>query len=395
MLVSKNWDTRLRSSEKKTLLSFLLLYAFLTLLILFFIAILYYNSQKELLLQEKREYLSALSSEQINRLKTLHATFDVNQTYPRDDRFHSAIYDSSLKEIFSTLTSKNVNLYEDIYLKNNHIYFIKELEQYYLGARYIALEIQAPPTWEIHVYKKLFMYGSLLFFILVVIGYFLLSLLLRPMRQAIALLDRFIKDTTHELNTPINTILSNIEMINTHSLDKGLERKINRISIASKTISNLYDDLTYLVLSHRIASVNEKIELLSFIEERLEYFALLMDAKKISCTLIHESSPSIIMDRKKLTKLFDNIVSNAIKYNKIEGKIIITLEQNKLSIKDTGIGIDEKKLGRIFERYVRLDHTVGGFGIGLNIVAMIATEYHLKININSILNQQTEVIITW
>lgn len=124
-----------------------------------------------------------------------------------------------------------MNLYEDIYLKDNHIYFIKELEQYYLGTRYIALEIPAPPTWQTQVYKQLLMYGSVLFLVLVIIGYFLLSLLLKPMRQAIALLDRFIKDTTHELNTPINTILSNIEMIDTNSLDKGLERKISRITI--------------------------------------------------------------------------------------------------------------------------------------------------------------------
>ncbi len=395
MLVSKNWDTSLRASEKKTLLSFLLLYSFLTLLILIFIAILYYNSQKELLLQNKREYLSALTGEQITRLKTLHATFDLNQTYPRDERFNSAIYDSSLKEIFSTLISKNVNLYEDIYLKDNHIYFIKELEQYYLGTRYIALEIPAPPTWQTQVYKQLLMYGSVLFLVLVIIGYFLLSLLLKPMRQAIALLDRFIKDTTHELNTPINTILSNIEMIDTNSLDKGLERKISRITIASKTISNLYDDLTYLVLSHRINSTNETVELIPLINERLEYFSLLMEAKKISFTFAHHANASLVIDRKKMIKLVDNILSNAIKYNKIGGEIIITLNENSLLIKDTGVGIEEEKLTRVFERYLRLNNTVGGFGIGLNIVAMIAKEYDLTVTITSIIHQQTEVTVAW
>ena len=395
MLVSKNWDTSLRASEKKTLLSFLLLYSFLTLLILIFIAILYYNSQKELLLQNKREYLSALTGEQITRLKTLHATFDLNQTYPRDERFNSAIYDSSLKEIFSTLISKNVNLYEDIYLKDNHIYFIKELEQYYLGTRYIALEIPAPPTWQTQVYKQLLIYGSVLFLVLVIIGYFLLSLLLKPMRQAIALLDRFIKDTTHELNTPINTILSNIEMIDTNSLDKGLERKISRITIASKTISNLYDDLTYLVLSHRINSTNETVDLIPLINERLEYFSLLMEAKKISFTFAHHTNASLVIDRKKMIKLIDNILSNAIKYNKIGGEIIITLNENSLLIKDTGVGIEEEKLTRVFERYLRLNNTVGGFGIGLNIVAMIAKEYDLTVTITSIIHQQTEVTVAW
>ena len=100
MLILKNWDTNLRASEKKTLLSFLALYAFLTLLILVFVAMLYYASQRELLLQSKREYLSSLTNEQIALLKSLHVNFDKDQTYPRDERFNSAIYDSSLKRMW-------------------------------------------------------------------------------------------------------------------------------------------------------------------------------------------------------------------------------------------------------------------------------------------------------
>lgn len=395
MLVLKNWDTSLRASEKKTLLSFLLLYAFLTLLILVFIGILYYASQKELLLQNNREALSAMTNEQIARLKLLHVNFDKEQTYPRDERFSSAIYDSSLKEIFSTLHSKNVNLYEDIYLTGGYIYVIKELEQYYLGARYIALEVEAPIGWEAKVYKKLLLYGTALFLILVLIGYFLLSLLLRPMREAIALLDRFIKDTTHELNTPVNTILSNIEMMEPETLDASHQRKIKRISIASKTISNLYDDLTYLVLSHRMISHDETIDIASLIEERLEYFSLLMESKKLHFTFSAHAKETLTIDRKKLTKLLDNLLSNAIKYNKIGGEIHLVLDTNAITIRDTGIGIEEEKLLRVFERYSRFNTTVGGFGIGLNIVALIAKEYHLHVKIDSVVHQGTQVYITW
>ena len=395
MLVLKNWDTSLRASEKKTLLSFLLLYAFLTLLILVFIGILYYASQKELLLQNNREVLNAMTNEQIARLKLLHVNFDKDQTYPRDERFNSAIYDSSLKEIFSTLRSKNVNLYEDIYLTSGYIYVIKELEQYYLGARYIALEVEAPIGWEAKVYKKLLLYGTALFLILVLIGYFLLSLLLRPMREAIALLDRFIKDTTHELNTPVNTILSNIEMMEPETLDASHQRKIKRINIASKTISNLYDDLTYLVLSHRIISHDETIDIASLIEERLEYFSLLMESKKLHFTFSAHVKETLTIDRKKLTKLLDNLLSNAIKYNKIGGEIHLILDTHAITIRDTGIGIDEEKLSRVFERYSRFNTTVGGFGIGLNIIALIAKEYHLHIKIDSVVHQGTQVHITW
>ena len=129
-----------------------------------FVAFLYYGLERDLMLQSHKEELSDLTNEQIARLKTLHINFDKERTYPRDERYNSAIYDSSLKEIFSTISdSKNVNLFEDIYLKDGHIYFIKELESYYLGARYIALEVPEPVAWDKKVMRKLLGYGSIIF----------------------------------------------------------------------------------------------------------------------------------------------------------------------------------------------------------------------------------------
>jgi len=395
LLALKSWDINLRSREKKTLRSFLLLYAFLALLILAFVAFMYYGLERDLMLQNQRETLSNLTNEQIARLKSLHVNFEKEKIYPRDERFNSAIYDSSLKQIFSTLSTKKVNLYEDIYLKNSHIYFIKELESYYLGARYIVLEIDAPPSWNTKVYRKLLLYGAIIFGILVIIGYFLLNLLLRPMKDTIALLDRFIKDTTHELNTPVNTILSNIEMIELERLDDSLLKKIKRIAIASKTISNLYDDLTYLVLSHQILSQDVEVELSDLIQERLEYFSLLFESKKIEISTSLIEGIYLTIDRKKMAKLLDNILSNAIKYNKIGGSIAIRLSEHCIEIKDSGRGIEKSKIHQVFERYSRFDRSVGGFGIGLSIVANIAKEYALHVKIDSELDEGTTVRILW
>lgn len=395
MLALKNWDINLRSREKKTLRSFLFLYAFLALLILAFVAFLYYGLERDLMLQNQREALSNLTNEQIVRLKSLHVNLDKEQTYPRDERFNSAIYDSHLKQIFSTLSTNKVNLYDDIYLKSNHIYFIKELESYYLGARYIVIEVAAPPSWNKKVFRKLLIYGAIIFCILVVIGYFLLGLLLRPMRDTISLLDRFIKDTTHELNTPVNAILSNIEMIDTQALDESLAKKIKRITIASKTISNLYDDLTYLVLSHQILSQDVEVDLKLLIEERIEYFSLLFESKKIALSIELQEGVLLTIDRKKIAKLLDNILSNAIKYNKIGGTIHISLTERGIEISDSGRGIEKSKINQVFERYSRFDRSVGGFGIGLSIVAAIAKEYTLHVKIDSILREGTTVRITW
>ena len=88
-------------------------------------------------------------------------------------------------------------------------------------------------------------------------------------------------------------------------------------------------------------------------------------------------------------------MSNAIKYNKINGSIYINLDTNKLSIKDTGKGIKKENISQMLDRYARFDKVVGGFGIGLNIVKMISLEYNLTIKITSKLDNWTEVSVSW
>ena len=395
MLALKNWDTNLRSSEKKTLLSFLLLYAFLSLLILVFVAILYYGLQKDLMLQNQRDVLSKFTSEQVAKMRALHVKATKNPVFEEDSRYNFAIFDNKLKTIYSNLSDKNPNLYEDIYLKNNAIYFINELESRYFSAKYIIIEIEAPPHWHQAIYQKLLLYGSGIFIILVIIGYFLSNILLQPMRNAITLLDRFIKDTTHELNTPINTILSNIEMMEQENIEEAFAKKIKRIKIASQTISNLYEDLTYLVLSHQSMSQDEVVDIKTLIEERLEYFSALLESKKITSSFQCAQEASLAIDPKKMTKLLDNIFSNAIKYNKIGGTIDIKLFSNRIEITDSGKGIEPEKIERMFERYTRFDTSVGGFGIGLSIVSFIAKEYNLHVKIDSLLGKSTTVSISW
>ena len=250
--------------------------------------------------------------------------------------------------------------------------------------------------WLNEVIKTIIIYSSIFFIIMIVIGYFLLRLFLKPMRDALYLLDTFIKDTTHELNTPISTIMTNIELIDRESIsDKYLLKIINRIDIGAKTISNIYDDLTYLILNNKIISDNQDINLKQLIQQRVEYFSILANMKKIKVVTNLDSDVLLNIDEKKISKLVDNLLSNAIKYNKINGSIYIDLERDRLTIKDTGKGIKKEHIDLMFDRYARFDKVVGGFGIGLNIVKMISIEYNLTIKITSKLDSWTEVSISW
>ena len=395
MLVLKNKATNLvLKSEKKSLLRFLTLYVTMITIVIALSSLFYYETQEKLMLAEQRAILTKYAYIQTKRLKVLHHYFDERRTYPRDPRFTSAIYDIDLRKIFSLLEEVNIRFDEEIYISTNHIHFVKSLDEYFLGAKYLILEIKNDGIWREEIWKSIIGYGLLAFLIFIVFGLYLAKLFLKPMRDSIILLDRFIKDTTHELNTPLSAILANIEMMDTDVMVEKNRKKLTRINIAAKTVSTLYKDLTYLTLEQEKENEDEDIALKPMIENRVEYFDILAKSKNITFILSLEHA-TIFMDRRKLSRIIDNIISNAIKYNKRGGKIEITLNENLLKIKDSGIGISEEKIPFMFDRYMRFNQSEGGFGIGLSIVKKIIDEYNMQIEVESKEGEGTTVVLRW
>lgn len=394
MSVLKNLDIDLPQSEKKTLYRFLSLYVFLTLVILGLMVSLYYTMQKELAISQRTILLDEYANGFLSTLQELKS--DETTNYPVDEKFKTSLYDANYKLILSTQEHPKDSLIEVSYTNNKIIRYITNPKNYYLNTQYVVIEMRDDGVWLDKTIKTISMYSLVFFIIMLIMGYFLLKLFLKPMRDSMHLLDRFIKDTTHELNTPVSTIMTNIELIDRDSLDdKYFLKIINRIDIGAKTISNIYDDLTYLMLNNKVISNNEDINLKELIEQRLEYFSLLLNMKHIELVSNLDSDARLNCDRKKFTKLIDNILSNAIKYNKIKGSIIVELGKNSLSIKDTGKGIKKEHIDLMFDRYARFDKDVGGFGIGLNIVKLICKEYNLDIKIDSQVDKYTKVSISW
>ena len=395
MLVLKSSGIDLSKSETRTIIGFSLIYSILVLVILGVITFLYYQFKKDLMIQDKRQTLQNYSNTHIANLKELHINIDKSDIYPRDERFNSAIYDSSKKKIFSTLLMNDVKLDEVIYLKDGYIHLIKEPESYYLGSKYVIVEIEDDNIWFANIKYKMLFWFLFSFILLLFVGYFIAKLFLKPMRESIQMLDRFIKDTTHELNTPIAAILSNIQMINKDNIDEKLAKKINRIEIGAKTISNIYEDLTFVSLNNQIISNNEKLNFSQILNQRVDFFKSIANSKQIEFILDIKENIFIVCDIKKLSKLIDNILSNAIKYNKFQGFIKVTLKDKILIIEDSGKGMSKDNLSNLFTRYKRFDKSVGGFGIGLNIVSLIAKEYDFKVDVISKIDVGTRIKIKW
>jgi two-component system OmpR family sensor kinase len=348
----------------------------------------YYQSKEKLMYSNQRTILSNYAHEQIQQLRRLHRDFPQKSAYPQSSEFRSAIYDIERSKIFSTLQSSDINFDKAFYHRNGMLTAVIYLDDYYLGTKYLFIEIDEDASWYSKVMMEIFTLGAIILAVLGIFGLFFVNLFLRPMKNSIMLLDDFIKDTTHELNTPISAILANVEMMNTEIMGEKNRKKLSRINIAAKTVSHLYQDLTYLTLDHNRKSNDEWIDLKNLIEDRVEYFAILAGSKKVTFELDLNYS-TIFIDGIKIARVIDNLISNAIKYNKRGGLIHITLRKDYFIVKDSGIGIETEKVNDIFERYTRFNSSEGGFGIGLNIVKSIIQEYSLKINVNSILGKGT------
>lgn len=219
----------------------------------------------------------------------------------------------------------------------------------------------------------------------VMIAWLLSRLFMRPLHQKIEQIETFIKDVTHELNTPITAL----SMATGRAMKKKVyDRKaLRNISISTKQLYDIYASLTYLDFSHKVGKV-DKIDLEQILLKSIDYYKELCESKDI---IIHIESRthlfSISEDRASM--LFGNLISNAIKYSMARSEITITLKDGSFTIEDHGIGIDEARLSKIFERYNRETKYAGGFGVGLSIVQSICDEYDIKVHVTSELDKGT------
>ena len=287
--------------------------------------------------------------------------------------------------LLSKLKEK-IDFSKDFYIKDKNLYLIDKSTYLHLGVEYIVIKEDNFFLKIKNLSKNITIAFLLSLLFISIISYFLSKLFLEPIKNEINTLDRFIRDTTHELNTPISALLMSINSIKNSNIET---KKLKRIEISAKQISDLYSDLTYMLFSDKLQKDIQKINFEKLISQRVNYFFDLANVKKIEF-ILNLSEFYFEIDESDAIRLIDNLISNAIKYNKIGGKIEINLSKNILVVKDNGIGIKEEKLKEIFERYKRVNSEKGGFGIGLNIVFNIAKEYDIKIDVNSKLKEGSE-----
>lgn len=218
----------------------------------------------------------------------------------------------------------------------------------------------------------------------------------------------FVANVSHELRTPLTVIKSYADMLaDTPDADSDIRtRFLNTISSETDRMTKIIEDL--LTLSKLDVNAvyerpTEDINIRSMLEGLVERLSLTAKKKNQELTYTPTNDiPIITGDRDGLERVFTNIISNALKYTPSGGTIHIftsrVYNDILIKVKDTGIGIPEDKLPKIFDRFYRVDKArsreKGGTGLGLAIAKQtIETAFNGKILITSKLNKGTEVVV--
>lgn len=195
--------------------------------------------------------------------------------------------------------------------------------------------------------------------------------------------DEFVSITSHELRTPMTAIRSYAWMALHRSdtpLSKTMEKYLVRVLISTERMINLVNDMLNIsrIESGRVEISLEPVDMISLCRDIVdEVYYSKSTAKDIQITLLEESLPKVSADPEKLRQVLINVVGNAVKFSPHGGKVTIGFFADgktvETYVKDQGPGISKVDLGRLFQKFGRLDNTytdaatVPGSGLGLFI----------------------------
>ncbi|EAH7030439.1 HAMP domain-containing histidine kinase [Campylobacter lari] len=321
------------------------------------------------------------------------------------------IYNENKRLFIDFSRIRNLNTYIDTsnlkkpkhhshFLRHKNIHIIIETddlgfkkEQYHKD-NYNNLDINdfSHELWKLKL--KTIFYTLICILLLTVVAYILILLVFKNIKEQFKALNDFIKDTTHEINTPLSVILASIKKFDDTNLNPNNIKKLNHIKLASKNLNHIYQNLIALNFFLQKENIKEDINLKELLEQRLEYFETLITQKNliIKKNLLEQN---LYANKEEMQILIDNLLSNAIKYTNAHKKIYICLKEKTLSIKDEGQGMSAKEIAQIFTRYKRFNQDQGGFGIGLNLVKQIADKNNINIKVLSKENEGSEFILSW
>ncbi|MEN2399557.1 HAMP domain-containing sensor histidine kinase [Flavobacterium sp. MC2016-06] len=210
---------------------------------------------------------------------------------------------------------------------------------------------------------------------------------------------QFISNVSHELLTPIALLKNKFEnLLQNDSLD---DNAVDKIAGSLRTLDMLKKIINNLLLISRIENnqytTDEEIHFGEIITDMQEDLQDRIEDKEINFSNTMQHDFSFKGNKTLIHILIYNLITNAIKYNKKKGEIIVSdgflNNQYFISIADSGIGMDASQIEKVFNRFTRINSDQDGQGLGLAIAKGIASFHHIEIKVTSVINEGTAFVL--
>jgi two-component system, OmpR family, manganese sensing sensor histidine kinase len=227
-------------------------------------------------------------------------------------------------------------------------------------------------------------------------GVWLTRQAMQPIEQSFQRLKQFTADASHELRSPLMVVKSNaaVALKYAEGMRETDAEKFAAIASATNQMTQLTEDLLFLARNDRIPAKSwEKINLTVILENLVQQYKPQAIAKQINLQVQITENIYLIGDPVQLTRVFTNLIENALNYTLAGGAVEIKTRHNitylEIEVKDTGVGIALEDIDKVFERFWRGDrarsYNSGGSGLGLAIAGAIAQNHGGYITVTSVL----------
>jgi PAS domain S-box-containing protein len=219
--------------------------------------------------------------------------------------------------------------------------------------------------------------------------------------QALMLRDQFLSLASHELKTPLTTILGHVQLLQRRigrddALNARDQRAVEVIADQTKRLHKLILELLDVsrIETGQLLITRQPLDLAALIRRIVEETQMTLDGRSIE---LHSPDGPLVIegDELRLEQVFQNLIQNAMKYSDATAPVRVTLSTEDhyvyVAVEDVGIGIPQAAMGQLFERFYRASNAhsinVGGMGIGLYVVKQIVEQHHGEVAVTSVEDQ--------
>ncbi len=213
-------------------------------------------------------------------------------------------------------------------------------------------------------------------------------------------LDRFVYSTSHELRSPLMSVLGLINLLETELKSNELENYLNMIKDTIGRLDKIIHDIIDYSKNSRSDIVYENIDFKRFVEESIQNHSYLENFEKVKFSLDVKNGISFFSDKNRIHIVLNNLISNCIRFHNFdqpEPFVKVSVKTSPvnavITIRDNGSGIHQKHIPKVYEMFYRATEKSTGSGIGLYIVKEIIEKLEGKIKVKSQPGQGTTFVV--